>query len=140
MSKLRGMNTQERMEDISRRSGLSIDICRRVINAEAASITDSLRKGERATLTGRVTLRPEIRQKIAEGGILVKKLKIKAEVSQTLENALSDIVEFENIFEPKVDEEKQVKLLQVDSVDDLSKIKRDDKSKGIRVAQISSLL
>lgn len=140
MSKLRGMNTQERMEDISRRSGLSIDICRRVLNAEAASVTDSLKKGERATLIGRVTLRPELRQKITEGGVLVKRLKVKAEVSQTLENALSDIVEFENIFEPKVDEEKQVKLLQVDSVEDLSKIKRDDKSRGVRVAQISSLL
>lgn len=140
MSKLRGMNTQERLEDISKKSGLSIDICRRVINAEAASVTESLRRGERATLIGRVTLRPEIRQKITEGGILVKRLKVKAEVSQTLESALSDIVEFENIFAEKNNEEEEVKLLTVDSVADLGKIKRDEKNKGVRLNQISSLL
>lgn len=95
MGRMLGMTTQERMEDISRKSGLSIDICRRVLNAEADSIVESLRKGERAALAGRVTLRPEFRQKLDVGCNLRNVIKIKAEVSSALESRLADLEEFE---------------------------------------------
>ena len=49
-----GMTAQERIEDISKISGFSVEICRRVLNAETESIIKSLKRGERATLSGRV--------------------------------------------------------------------------------------
>lgn len=90
-----GMTAQERIEDISKRSGFSVDICRRVLNAEAESIINSLRKGERATLSGRVTLRPEMRQRMGLNCQVENVVKVKAEISSVIEAALSDVKEFE---------------------------------------------
>lgn len=118
MSKMLGMTTQERMEDISKRSGLSIDICRRVLNAETESIVNSLRHGERATLAGRVTLRPEMRQKVILNCEVRNVVKVKAEVSSALEARLADVQKFETS----------------------KNIEDNLPEKGIRLKQISSLL
>ncbi|MBO5388684.1 MAG: hypothetical protein J6A59_11190 [Lachnospiraceae bacterium] len=57
---MEGMTTQERYNDICKICGLSEDIVRRVLNAERQSVANSLKRGERATLVGRVTIRPEL--------------------------------------------------------------------------------
>ena len=138
MSRLRGMNTQERLEDISKRSGLSIDICRRVINAETASVVQSLKNGERAALIGRVILRPELKQKVVLNCKVENIIKIKADVSQTLESTLNSEIEKEN-KKSDIASEDSVELSNIDSLDDLPKLK-NARDKGVRINQISALL
>ena len=110
------MNTQERYDDISRRSGLSEDIIRRVFNAEKESITESLKKGERATLIGRCTIKPEISSKLEVGCKLRKCIRLKAEVAQSLEASLEDLEGF---------------IVDSDS---------EEIEEGIRINQISALI
>lgn len=116
MARLYSMTTQDRIDEISKISGLSADICRRVLNAETESIVRSLRRGERATLAGRVTLRPEIRQKMGLDCEIKNVVKVKAEVSSALESRLSDLQKFEN-----------------------REIEDDIPTEGIRLTQINSL-
>lgn len=93
---MKGMSTQERYNDICRISGMSEDIVRRVLNAEKTSISNSLKRGERATLIGRVTIRPELRTKVEIGGAVKHYVKLKSEVSNALEADFLDIDHFEN--------------------------------------------
>lgn len=58
------MTVSERINDISRRSGFSEKIIRSVLDAERASVIDSLKKGEKATMIGRATLVPTVRNKL----------------------------------------------------------------------------
>lgn len=90
-----GMTAQERLEDISRISGMSVDVCRRVLNAETESVIKSLKKGERATLIGRATFRPELRQKLGVNQQLINVVKVKTEISSVVENAMLEINKFE---------------------------------------------
>ena len=62
---------------------------------ETESIIKSLKRGERATLSGRVTLRPEMRQKMGLNCQVENVIKVKADVSSVIDNALSDVHEFE---------------------------------------------
>lgn len=116
MSRMRAMTAQERIEDISKRSGLSIEICRRVLNAETASAIDSLKRGERTTLSGRVTLRPEFRTKVGVGLVTRNVLKVKATVSDSLEAALSDLQEFETDGGIEETEDNGIRLRQISSL------------------------
>ena len=84
-----GMTVQERLQDISQRSGASIDVVRSVLKAEAMSITESLLKGERATMIGRVTFRPELRTKAIVGGtkkVIVCHITLASAIQQELDN------------------------------------------------------
>lgn len=92
---MNGMTNQERYVDISKRSGLSVDIIKRVISAERDSVLESLKKGERAALIGRCVLRPEIKSKLVVGGDMVKYINIKSEVTSSLKSNLEDIGSFE---------------------------------------------
>lgn len=111
---MQGMTTQERIEDISKISGLSEDIVRRVMNAEKESITKSLRKGERANLIGRVVIRPEIRQKLLVGGEFEGYIKLYASVAASLESALSDLTGFE--VNTNIQNEPGIRLTQIDAL------------------------
>lgn len=91
---MRNMTVKERIEDISKRCGLSEDIIRRVLQAEQQSIADSLKRGERATLIGRCTIVPEIRTRLGVGGKLKKEIKLSASVAHSLVVALSDLEDF----------------------------------------------
>ena len=62
------MTVNERLNDISEISGFSVDIVRKVQQAELESILKSLKQGERATLIGRCTIEPSIGSKMAYGG------------------------------------------------------------------------
>lgn len=117
MSGMNGMTTGDRYKDISERSGLSEDIVRRVLSAETESILESLKKGERATLIGRCTLRPDIRSKIEVGGKRVKYIRARATPSSIIQNELGQLSEYE-----------------VDELD------REEDMEGIAVRQIQSLI
>lgn len=97
---MNGMNTAERLAEISELSGLSVDIIRRVIEAERLSIVNSLKRGERATLIGRCVIRPEIRNKIgisdSSGNIpLNSSIKLYADVAPSLSSELAELSGFE---------------------------------------------
>jgi hypothetical protein len=93
---MRRMTVKERLEDISRRTGLSEDIIRRVLLAERDSIVDSLKRGERSTLIGRCVLIPELRNKLGVGGKMGKTIRVIASVLDSLEAELRDLEGFEN--------------------------------------------
>ena len=92
---MNGMNTQERIDDICKISGLSEDIVRRVFDAERKSIVKSLRKGERATLIGRCVIRPSIRTKLEVGGTQKTYIKLSSDVTSSLQSYLTDLTDFE---------------------------------------------
>lgn len=92
---MKGMTTQDRLDDICQISGLSEDIVRRVFDAERQSIVKSLRKGERATLIGRCVIRPELRSKIEIGGIQRNYIKLHSSVANSMEAYLHDMTDFE---------------------------------------------
>lgn len=104
---MNGMTTQERLTDIVKRSGLSEAVVRRVLDAERESIVSSLRKGERATLIGRCTIRPELRQKLSIGGGVNTFVKIKVDPSNALQAMLSDLHEFDEPDEPISEEVRE---------------------------------
>ena len=105
-----GMTTQERIDDICSRSGLSEDIVRRVMNAEKDSVAQSLRKGERANLIGRVVIRPEIKRKLVVGGEFETYIKLNATPAASLEATLADLSGFEVGI---VEEETGIRLNQI---------------------------
>lgn len=106
-----GMTVQARLEDISRRAGVSTDVVRRVLNAETASVTESLEHGERATLIGRVTLRPELRTRLAIGGTLTQYVKVSATVASQLADHMEEIHEFTGHGPDAVVEEARTKMV-----------------------------
>lgn len=83
-----GMTVQQRLNDICKRSGMSEDIVRRVIQAERAQILEQLKRGERATLIGRCVIRPDIRSKVSIGGQSQTYIKASADVAYALQNDL----------------------------------------------------
>lgn len=92
---MEGMTTQERIDDICKLSGLSEDIVRRVMDAEKKSIVASLKRGERATLIGRAVIRPELRPRLAVGGIMEHYIKLSISVAASLESMLEGVNKFE---------------------------------------------
>lgn len=114
-----GMTVQERIDDICKKSGMSEDIVRRVLNAEKASVIESLKRGERATIIGRCILRPQIQKKLVVGGEIVSTIKVRAEVSHGIQSELAE----------------HEKFLGDDIEKDTSKL-----PDGIRVMQIQALI
>lgn len=91
-----GMTVQQRLDDICKRSGMSEDIVRRVLQAERAQVLEQLKRGERATLIGRCVLRPDIRSKIVVGGQTETYIKANADVAYALQRDLQKHKEFIN--------------------------------------------
>jgi len=89
------MTVNERLEDISRISGFSVEIIRKIQKAELESIVKSLKRGERATLIGRCTIEPCIRQKIKPGKGVVNYVKLRASVSHVISDELEKLEAFE---------------------------------------------
>lgn len=114
---MNGMTVQQRLDDICKRQGMSEEIVRRVLQAEKASVLDSLKKGEKATLIGRCVIRPELRSKVDVGGDVRDYIKTSASVAYTLQNELQNCSEFEKSEES----DNQI-------------------PEGIRITQISQLL
>lgn len=91
-----GMNIQERYDDISKISGLSEEIIRRVFKATRQSLAKSLKQGERATLPGICTLTPELKNRIDIGGeSMTTYIKLKASASSAMETELGKVSNFD---------------------------------------------
>jgi hypothetical protein len=95
---MNGISIQERYDDISEISGLSEDIIRRVLKASRQSMVKSLKKGERATLPGIVTVTPELkhRYKIGLETELEEYIKLKASPSPALGTEMEKLNQFVN--------------------------------------------
>ena len=95
MLKSRGLNLEQRIRDISIRSGFSQEVVRSILSAESDSILHSLRKGEKAYLEGRCIMTPVEYKKYNEAGEIigierrvriVPASKIKNNISKPTEN------------------------------------------------------
>lgn len=116
---MNGMTTHERYADICKISGMSEDIVRRVLAAEKESICKSLKKGERATLIGRVTIVPEIRSKVGLGGEIKNCIKLRASVSSSLATELEELSQFDSSDDAEdidLQEEAGIVLHQIPSL------------------------
>lgn len=138
-----GMNIQERYDDISRLSGFSEEVIRRIFKATRQSLASSLKKGERATLPGICTITPEARCKINPECNEVSRInyiKLKASPSSALETELDKLQDFENTEELNAKKEaaddRVAKLTSIESNFKLS----GGLESNIRVSQISALL
>lgn len=135
------MNIKDRYDDISRISGLSEEIIRRVFKATKESLSNSLKHGERATIPGICTLTPEIKNKIELGGeSMTTYIKIKASASSVLESEFSNVKGFETNNSDKLVDMKDGmnKLHYVDDNHELPSY-RNNRSQ-IRTSQINALL
>lgn len=115
------MTVQERLEDISSRCGMTTEVIRRVLNAEAESVAESLRKGERATLIGRCTIVPSMGTKLDISGDVKNRVKLSSKVTGSLKSRV-DIEEFEQ----SVEEDLTNKFLK--------------ENPGVRTVQIKGLM
>lgn len=134
------ISVQERYDDISKISGLSEDIIRRVLKASRESLAKSLTKGDSATLPGICTITPEVKNRINIGGqSMTSYIKLKAKASNAMESELAKVKEFvkQDDLERQQNEEKEMlgRLNIVDSSD----IKAY-KTNAVRTTQISALL
>ncbi|MEM4385401.1 MAG: hypothetical protein QXD03_02500 [Candidatus Anstonellales archaeon] len=82
----------EIIEEISKVSGLSENIVRRVLSAEREVVLNSLVSGYKVTLIGRCSIEPEVRSKLGIGGTLDKYVKLKCKVVPSLEEDLNERV------------------------------------------------
>lgn len=129
------MNVKDRLEDISKRSGLSEDIIRRVIEASRESIIDSLSKCERATLPGICTFNPEVARRIEVGTDknINTFIRIKAKPSSIITNTVIDNTNKKQTMD-EVEEEEKLNILNATTITQIPSYN------GIQTRQIQSLL
>lgn len=89
------MTQAERYEDISKRSGLPLEVVKRVMDCEAASVLDSLKRGERAVLYGRCSMTPVIKKRVGLMGVSEKVVTIDCKPSPILGDTLNQIAKYE---------------------------------------------
>ena len=80
----------ERVQDISQRSGLSVDIVQRVLSARADSILNDLKNGMRVVDYGVVSMTPVMQTAVVPGGI-GKRVAVKCTASPRIVDTLNEI-------------------------------------------------
>ena len=132
---MRNMSISERYDEIAKLSGLSEKIIRSVFNATKQSLEESLKRGERATLPGIVTFKPEIRIKTDyENGGIKNYIKVKAAASSVISGELEKQSAF---IEPtKSDLDDSAEKLNFTDIS----ISIDDSEDHVRTHQISALI
>lgn len=115
------MTAQQRYEDISKRSGMSVDIVRAVLRAETESAIASLRVGESVNLAGRCSIKPLMSSKLIVGDTpqCTNVVKLKAKASSVLISALSDMQEFDSRPVNKEEDENLFKEVSIRQIPDL---------------------
>ena len=132
------MGIQDRYDDISKISGISEEVIRRVYKATAESLAQSLKRGERATLPGICTMIPEIRHRLEEGGESVRYYtKIKCQPSSSMEHKLSNIQGFVTAKVDDLDSEIGLERLNFENPNQKS---FESKPIGVRTTQIRALM
>lgn len=89
------MTISERMQDISEKSGLSVAVCRRVLDALSESTLESLVRGENVRIPNIVTLSPYISARMSNGGVFRDTAQVKITCSNTVLNTLEKIDSFD---------------------------------------------
>lgn len=129
------ISVQERYSEIARLSGFSEDIVRSILKACKKSLASSLVRGERATLPGICTMKPERHTRLktnAAGEPEVEEfIKVKVTPSNTMDSEIAEICEIQ-----------ARKSEEAASTPDVSELNFVDniKPEGIRVRQIEALL
>lgn len=84
------MTVTERIEDISKKSGMSAEIVRRVLHASRDSLISTLQKGEKSTLPGIATY--SVKPK-ADGKSVGVRSKVSLKILNSLTEIPTDVVE-----------------------------------------------
>lgn len=84
----------ERVQDISNRCGLSVDVVQRVLEARADSILDDLRNGMRVVDYGVCSLKPCIGKRIGVNG-MVNYISVRCEASPKIVDALNEVPNYQ---------------------------------------------
>lgn len=115
------MTAQQRYEDISKRSGMSVDIVRAVLKAETESVIDSLKTGEAVNLPGRCSIKPMLRSKLVAGDqpSCINIIKLKAKPSSVLASALEDMREFDKRKAEDIEDSNLFKEVSIRQIPDL---------------------
>ena len=116
------MTAQQRYEDISKRSGMSVDIVRAVLKAETESAIESLKHGETVNFAGRCRIFPSIdaRLKVSDTPEFDSYIKLKAAPSSCLSSALDGMHGFIRDDEnEEVDESKLFKEVSIRQITEL---------------------
>lgn len=114
---MNGMTVNERLEDIKRRTGYSENVIRAVLNAEAESILDSLKRGERATMIERVTIVPSLETKFNLNGTKTTYIDAKPKLLSTMKTKLAAFDRFERTEgEEDYDDEPGIMTSQITSL------------------------
>ena len=136
-----GMNIQERYDDISKISGLSEEIIRRVFKATRQSLAKSLKQGERATLPGICTLTPELKNRIDIGGeSMTTYIKLKASASSAMETELGKVSNFDATSEDDNVSSEENGLQRLRLTENYEIPRYQPNRSQIRTTQINALL
>ena len=109
-----GIPVAEFLSEMSEKSGLSVEICRRAINAQSECAIEQLKYGNSVHIPGLVTLNPYIAKRVTKGGVFKDTIQIKTNPSSIIENQLEHLDDFEKKEEPK--ETKGIRLRQIPSL------------------------
>lgn len=103
------MTVNERIQDISKRTGLSEEIIRRVLGAETESVIESLQRGERATMINRCSFTPSVKTRLALGGSSVETyIKVTAKPSTMIDNHFKQVKHFDSDGKSEMDRLKEI--------------------------------
>lgn len=111
------MTVRDRLQDISERSGFSESIVRAVLDAERESIIESLKRGEKATLIGRCTLIPTMRNKLINTEMRLERyVAVTAKPSSIIKAEMGKVSEYKSTNDSKATINPNIAIRQIASL------------------------
>lgn len=109
------MTLADRYTDISQRSGLSENIVKRVLAAQAESTIESLKHGEAVTIPQLCTIVPDLRRCLVKGTLDEGKfIHVKAVPLVSLKEKLGNVSEYK--IDDTTEEEENIRVSQIGSL------------------------
>jgi nucleoid DNA-binding protein len=137
---MQDMSIKDRYEDISKLSGLSEEVVKRLFKATRESIAKSLKSGSNATIPGICTITPDVRTKIDTNKCeRVKFINLKVRPSSALESEMRKTTGFTDKREAELRLEEQESNLGILNIVNTS-LSNKNNEMGVRLNQISALL
>lgn len=113
------ISTKSAIEMIAEKSGMSVEMVRRVQKAETDYIIEMLSNGYKAQLPGRGTFDSVIRKKFLVGGIFEDYIKPTFTVSAVIRNALEEIDDYKDGIENDIDDLSDIEGVLLSQIPDL---------------------
>jgi hypothetical protein len=111
------MTLQKRYEDIAERSGLSENVVKRVLSAQADSVIASLKRGETATVPQLVVIKPSISRCFKRGTLIeTDYIKVKPAALESLKQKMEKEAGFTEEEEDEYTEDENIRVAQIGSL------------------------